>query len=233
MTVRFNSLIFIVGVAVVVSSLCISNSRAAIINVSGTGVDAGSAAVVDLDNGGAENNMIQGYEELEEVAVGPNSVIVDRLVGDNLNIGDPFQGFTNFNAANGRFLPTGLYNSHLIHFDPVGTSGGISGPATFTFKGSIVGIIISNAGDDKLLNDSDPIFGNALDYDTAQQRRFDGGGGLDIVTLLAANVLRIDQAMTGSSHIDNARVLTIPVPEPMSAGLLTLGAAGLAMRRRR
>ena len=230
---RFNSLIFIVGVAVVVSSLCISNSRAAIINVSGTGVDAGSAAGVDLDNGGAENNMIQGYEELEEVAVGPNSVIVDRLVGANLNIGDTFQGFTNFNAANGRFLPTGLYNSHLIHFDPVGTSGGISGPATFTFQGSIVGIIISNAGDDKLLNDSDPIFGNALDYDTAQQRRFDGGGGLDIVTLLAANVLRIDQAMTGSSHIDNARVLTIPVPEPMSAGLLTLGAAGLAMRRRR
>ena len=227
---RFNSLIFIVGV---VSSLCISNSRAAIINVSGTGVDAGSAAGVDLDNGGAENNMIQGYEELEEVAVGPNSVIVDRLVGDNLNIGDTFQGFTNFNAANGRFLPIGLYNSHLIHFDPVGTSGGISGPATFTFKGSIVGIIISNAGDDKLLNDSDPIFGNALDYDTAQQRRFDGGGGLDIVTLLAANVLRIDQAMTGSRHIDNARVLTIPVPEPMSAGLLTLGAAGLAMRRRR
>lgn len=230
---RFNSLIFIVGVAVVMSSLCISNSRAAISNVSGTGVDAGSAAGVDLDNGRAENNMIQGYEELEEVAVGPNLVIVDRLVGDNLNIGDTFRGFTNFNAANGRFLPTGLYNSHLIHFDPVGTSGGISGPATFTFKGSIVGVIISNAGADKLLNDSDPIFGNALDYDTAQQRRFDGGGGLDIVTLLETNVLRIDQAITGSRHIDNARVLTIPIPEPMSAGLLTLGAAGLAMRRRR
>lgn len=183
-------------------------SEATITSSTGNAVVQGSAEGHDLDNYGSENSKIQGFDEIQDVNVLDGEITVDFLVGDNLAVGGGFTGKTNFNSANGRDLPDGSYSSHIIHFDPPGAVSSTVYTATFTFDSDIVAFILTNSGDAQLLEDSDGTFGNADDYDTADQRRADTGGGLDSFVLQSSNTLQIIQMKTGSSYIDNVRVLT-------------------------
>ena len=183
-------------------------SEATITGSTGNAIMRGSAEGHDLDNYGTEHAKVQGFDEIQDVNVLDGEITVDLLVGDNLAVGGAFTGKTAFNAANGRDLPTGSYSSHVIHYDPPGSASATVYTATFTFDSDIKGIILTNAGDAKLLNGSDGTFGNADDYDTAAQRRADTGGGLDSFELQSSNTLKIVQMKTGSGYIDNVRVLT-------------------------
>ena len=188
------------------------SAQAAIIGVSGNGIDQGSASGVNLDQGQTENNLIQGFDEIQNISISSNSVVLDYYVGNNLNVGDTFSGISTFDNNNGVFLESGRYNSHAIHFDPLGDSGGQQTNATFIFDGTIVGIIVSNSGDLQLLNDSNSIFGNANNYNLDVARRAENH---DTFELIDSNILEVTFLGTRGNFVDSIRVVTA-VPEPLT-----------------
>lgn len=191
---------------------------------------------VDLSQGGFESNTAIIHAEGTEVAVGAGEVTVDYAVGTNLSVGDTVSGVNQFQA--GVDLAAGLYNSFLIHFDPLTASG--SDIQTFDFDTDIVAIIVSNgAGSgnvadgttDQLLNISDLVFGVGDTYEQTISRRSEGN---DSITLLSGNSLTVDLRTSGN-FIDNVRVITevAAVPVPASLPLLLAGFGGLAALRKR
>ena len=211
-TIKF--LTFVVSIILLLNG----NVQAEFLSVRGNGVDGGSAAGLDLRPSQTESPLVQGFREKEDVVVSDSLTTVDHLISDNLQIGDEFQGLVNFQSANGRQLPPGTYDSHLLHFDPPGP-GGIVEDASTTFDQCIVAIIKSNSGDATLLNNTDSLFGNAGNYDNSPQRRADAGAGLDIFRLESNNTIQIVKMQTGSGLIDNVRVITANI-DPDNDGIL-------------
>lgn len=194
------------------------------------------AVTMNLAQGQMESDDVQFFVEQSGVAVGADAVTVDYLVGDNLSVGDGFTGVNQFSA--GLSLAEGVYDSFLIHFDPLNSNGGAAS-AEFEFDGEIVAVIVSNGagkgnsnnGTAQLLNLSDAFFGVASSFETTLSRRSENH---DTFELLDATTLSTNFA-TSSGFIDNVRVITqvAAVPLPASMLFLLTGAAGLAWFARR
>lgn len=198
---------------------------------------AAQASAISLMQGTTEAATPQVFAEAQNRQVTSGQVDVDYLVGSNLNLGDTVGGVTNF--TNSLALEGGVYDSFMVHFDPVGEpSDPVSTSATFGFAGKIVALIVSNGSSlmpaaSKLLNSSDAVFGAPGGaYETNLGRRSESN---DLMQLLDANTLAVSFE-TRHAYVDNIRVITqaAAVPLPASLSLMLAGVAGLsAMRRKR
>lgn len=186
-----------------------------------------SSAGLDLRADATENAGAQAFAEKSDVAVGAGQVTVDFLVGTNLSVGDTEDGLNNF--AGGAMLGAGSYDSYLLHFDPIVTSGVTN--FTVDFGVNIVGLILSNSGTQTLLNRTDATFGNAAFFDQTGGRRAESN---DSFTLSSATSVTFN-FYAGAGYTDNVRILTevAPVPLPASLPLLLAAFGGLGLARRR
>lgn len=180
---------------------------------------------LSLNNGQYENNLMVGFDELQDVTVS-SPLKVDYLISSD-DIGQIFKGANN-PSNNSPFLSEGVYDSHLFHFDPA-TNGGNTGSVTFTFDGEIAAII-SNA---TYLNETDSLFGAAAQYAKGVDRRSESH---ESFTIVDSNTLRLNNFKVSSGYIDNLRVLTVAppaedVPEPAATlALSALGILGVAKK---
>ena len=208
-----------------------------ITNVNATLLGATNASASDLSNGMTENNIIVGFNERQNVSVNENQLLVDYLKGVNFNIGHNYTGVMTSNS--GLTIAAGTYDSHLLHFDPVGSSGGVASNAngndtsvSFLFDGIIEAVIVGT----QYLNGSDALLGNALAYNNHIDRRFEPH---DLFTFTGQKTLTVNLAKVSSGWIDNIRVVTSndsrieSVPEPTVIGLFAFALLALFIRRHR
>jgi hypothetical protein len=175
---------------------------------------------LDLRWGQSESKSLQAYNERQDQAVSHSQVQVDYLLNSNLFIGDSIRG-KKPRAKQSLTLDSGQYNSHFIHFDPLGTSSGQTTNSRITFTEDIVGIILSG----RYLNQSDNIFGGlGTLYQNSHSRQLESN---DFLTFESSRTLLVNRLSVGRYWIDDARVITQPIPEPNSLALLILGALGL------
>lgn len=156
-----------------------------------------------------------------------SDIKVDYLFSPE-NIGQKFYGIDT-PKKDSPLLGSGVYSSHLLHFDPV-TSGGSVKNTIFKFDGDIVAVIANN----DYLKATDSIFGAAKNYAKGGDRRTESH---DSFTLLASDTLQINEFKVGGQYIDNLRVITktADVPEPASTlAVVALGAvaAGSALKKK-
>ncbi|MEM9342779.1 MAG: VPLPA-CTERM sorting domain-containing protein [Pseudomonadota bacterium] len=186
------------------------------------------AATMNFSQGQTENASAILHAEGEGVVIQDGVLFADYVVGENLSVGDTFNGRNT--ASNLIEVDGGTYSSHLIHFDPLGSNGG-SASGTFDFVGRIVAIIVSNntSGGGRLLNDTDALFSGDT-YEQSVSRRSENS---DVFQLIDGNTLAYD-FRTVQGYIDNVRVVTA-VPLPASALLMLggLAAIGLVRSKRR
>lgn len=197
---------------------------------------AAHAGTINLMQGVTEATTPRLFTEARTLRVKSGDVDVDYLVGTNLSLGGTVGGVDNF--ATSLALESGVYDSFLVHFDPVGEPASpVPGSATFGFAGKIVALIVSNgssvvASASTLLNDSDAIFGlSGSVYETNLGRRSETG---DLMQLVDENTLAVSFT-TRNAYVDNIRVITqaAAVPLPASLPLLLAGFGGLAAMRRK
>jgi hypothetical protein len=178
---------------------------------------------LDLRWGHTESNQIQAFNEAQNTYINDGQIKVDFLLGDNLFIGNSIRGLNHSNSN--LFLAAGNYNSHLLHFDTLGTSSGHIFNSRLTFKEDIVAIILGG----KYLDLSDDTFGGiGTIYQNNNSRRLEAH---DYLTFESANTLVLNELVIGKYWIDNARVITQAVPEPGSIVLFSLGLLGLIFSR--
>jgi hypothetical protein len=131
-------------------------------------------------------------------------------------------------------MPSGtLFHSYLVHFDPAGGIVSLTGSVTFDPGELIFGIQTYTP----LLYTTDGPFGNPLvTYPAAfiSTRGFDTlPAPADMVTI-AGDLNTATFSLTAELGVDQARIFTIPVPQPASVVLLLAGAGfGLIRRTRR
>ena len=193
------------------------------------------ASNLDFSHGATPTNSgAIVVSEGEDVAVAAGDLAVDYLVGGNLIAGQTVSGVSTY--VSGTDLPTGSYDSFLVHFDPDVNS---ETTQTVSFTGDIIALIVSNGSPNdpsapSLLNLSDAIFGGNNTYETVLSRRSED---TDMFTLVDANTLTFS-FITHRNYVDNIRVITTttpaPVPVPASLPLLlTALGSGVALRRLR
>ncbi|MEL6266749.1 MAG: VPLPA-CTERM sorting domain-containing protein [Pseudomonadota bacterium] len=208
-------------------ALAATTAQAAVISVSGAVFDP-DITDNNLDAGGTENALPVVFDEAQNIEIEP--LTVDFIVGDNIAVGDTIDFEPpSFDVGDTRVLSAGTYDSHFVHFDPIGAPSpeAETQGAEIIFDGIIVAIIVSNVGP-SLLNASDSVLGTAASYSTVAGRQIDT---TDVFTLKAPRVLRLDHLQAGVG-IDNIRVITADIPLP-AAGWLMLGAiGGFALLRR-
>ncbi len=181
---------------------------------------------LDLRWGKSESNLLQSYDESQGVNVNGGEVFVDFLLNENLSVGDNKQGLSHSNS--GLTLSEGRYNSHLLHFDPFGTSKGSIESFSVSFTENIVAIIL---GGEYLRWSDDLMGGTGTTYQQSNSRRLESH---DFFSFESANTLSFDKMRVGKYWIDEVRVITQEVPEPSSLALFALGILGisaLSMRR--
>jgi hypothetical protein len=187
--------------------------------LSGLITPTGSADNLDLRWGQNEANTLQSFDEKQDVYLADKQVRVDYLLGDNLFTGDIIHGQQTGNQK--RYLYAGNYSSHLLHFDPLGTSSGKIKNKVIEFDSDIVAIIL----DGKRLNATDSLLGgNNTNYQKSASRRWESH---DFLTLSSSRTLFINHSAVGRYWIDDARIITRSVAEPGSIALLGLGLIGL------
>lgn len=127
--------------------------------------------------------------------------------------------------------PGAVFHSYLVHFDPAGGIVSLTGSITFDPGETIFGIQTHAP----LLYTTDGPFGNpSVAYPGAfiATRAFDTlPAPADLVTI-AGDLNSATFSLTAELGMDQARIFTVPVPEPSSAVLLAVGAGVLASIRR-
>lgn len=223
-------------VAILMAGL-VGPAGAAIISVDNSDVVITEAAGLDLSPGPSiKSTSFRAYNERQAVDIAADTLLVDYVVGQNLSVGPAaVPGIET--SDGGIFLPEGRYDSHIIIFNP-GTGSPVSGPATFTLSGRIVGIVVSNntvGNGTRLLDASDDVLGNAIAYTGVPiSRRLELS---DTFTLLGNRQIRLnDDFAVGGQFTDEIRIITrtvVPVPPTLALMLGALGGAALLARRRR
>lgn len=183
---------------------------------------------LNLNAGGSPGAV--AFDERPAVAVAANAVRVDTLVAD-LPAG-PVDAKTSANT----FLPAGVYQSALIHFDRA--AGTLA--AVVEFTAPIAALVLTNsqgAGpDDRLLDLSDPAFGlAAVTYPTSPPTPAGdlAGRGLEAADALGISGDRRSLRLAWSGGgFDAVRVIGLapvaPVPAPGGLALALLGLPALA-----
>ena len=224
----------VIGFALFLSStLTVVSASAAIVSTSG---NAQSLVIpTDLREGQFEGEIIFGFDELSKVEIPANTIAIDYIIADS-EIGMQFDGVID-PPVSPAYLPAGVYDSHILHYDTIGVANLTKTIAdgTFTFDSDIVAFIVNTT----FLLASDPFFGvSTTTYEDDVTRRFDSagqeGGVADQFTLVSRRSIHVDFLEVGTSHIDELRVLTNAVPEPSSLFLAGIGffGTGLFYRRR-
>lgn len=192
--------------------------------LSGLIAPTGNADNLDFRWGKSEASTLQAYDEKQDIYLADKQVRVDYLLGDNLFSGDLIHGQQT--SKQKRYLYAGNYSSHLLHFDPLGTSSGKIKNTVVEFDADIVAIIL----DGKRLNASDSLLGgNNTKYQKSSSRRWESH---DFLTLSSSRTLFINHSAVGRYWIDDARIITRSVAEPGSLALLGFGLIGLIGIRR-
>ncbi|MGF1460322.1 MAG: hypothetical protein ACFBSG_15015 [Leptolyngbyaceae cyanobacterium] len=200
--------------AVTIGLVSVGSAQAAIFSIS-DGISGGSAASLDLTEGSTENSFVVGFDELQGVST-TAPVAVDYLI-DACDVGQQFTGVNNPPSGSPLELELGVYDSHLLHFDPIG--GGSVSTGTFTFDGDIVAIIANQ----EFLNRSDAVLVNAATYEKSLGRRTEDD---DLFTVTTSRSITVDFFKVSSPYIDNLRVITKAKPVSEPAALFGLGALG-------
>ena len=122
-----------------------------------------------------------------------------------------------------------IVQTYIVHFDPTGGFATVTGDVLFEPGEIILGIQTHTP----LLDGADGAVGDpAVTYPTGllEFRAFETLPGIDTVTIAPGSASFTLFAELG---IDQARIVTTPIPEPSTSALLILGLAALCVRRRR
>jgi hypothetical protein len=181
------------------------------VSVAGEGITESSAAIFIIDEG------------VSIVPPGPPDLFVNAF-GPGPH-GDSFPPSL--------LLPPGsIFHSYLVHFDPAGGVVALTGGVTFDPGEVIFGIQTHTP----LLYSTDGPFGHpSVVYPGAfiSTRGFDTlPAPADVVTI-AGDLNSAIFSLTAELGVDQARIFTVPVPEPSTAALLVVGAVMLGLARRR
>lgn len=189
-------------------------------------VDNGLIVGNSLEQGATESNEVLLIREKLQVTT-MEAVRVDYLLGANLDVGDTVRGINR--ATSAQDLEAGLYNSYLLHFDPIASSS-VEQLFTLGKNEQIVAIIVSNRGLGRLLNQSDDVFGlDGVTYEDNTARRAENN---ERITLTSANSIFF-RARANARFTDDVRVITQVVPLPAGAALLLTGVLAFGALRRK
>ena len=179
----------------------------------------GDITNLDLRWSHTESDQLQSFNEAQNIHLTDKQIKVDYLLGDNLFIGDSVHGLNR--SSSDLSLSSGHYNSHLLHFDPIGKSSGQISNTQISFTEDIVAIILGG----QYLNASDKLLGgDGTRYQQTISRRVEAN---DFLTFESSRTILIDRLWVGRYWIDDARIITQAVPEPSSFALLGLGLIAL------
>lgn len=179
------------------------------VSVEGEGFTVSSSTIFIIDEG------------ISTVPLGPPDLFVNAF-GPGVHGG----GF----PPSALLPPGSAFHSYLVHFDPAGGVVSLTGSVTFDPGELIFGIQTYSP----LLYTTDAAFGNPLVTYPAgflSTRGFDTlPAPADTVTI-AGDLNSATFSLTAELGIDQARIFTIPVPQPASIVLLLAG-GGFAFARR-
>jgi hypothetical protein len=179
------------------------------VSVAGEGITESSATIFVIDEG------------ISIVPPGPPDLFVNAF-GPGPHGDDP---------ASLMLPPGAIFHSYLVHFDPAGGVVSLTGGITFDPGETIFGIQTHSP----LLYSTDGPFGDpSVVYPGVfiSTRAFDTlPAPADMVTI-AGDLNSATFALTAELGMDQARIFTVPVPEPSSAALLIAGALALGLMRR-
>ncbi len=158
----------------------------------------------------------------EGITILPSEIFVNK-VGAGLHSGSSGAAIV---------IPEGfLVQTYIVHFDPAGGVVTLTGGVFFEAGETIMGIQTHTP----LLNGADGAVGDPMViYPTGLSdfRAFETLPGTDTVTI-AGGLGSASFTLFAELGIDEARIVTTPIPEPSTSALLMLGLAALGVRRRR
>ncbi len=135
----------------------------------------------------------------------------------------------------GGTVPVGTQvNSYILHFDPVEAN---SKPVwefheTISFDEKVLGVIFDTTASHGHLAATDATLGlgSAFYESNWVSRKFEEGQDKWNDVVISGNTVTFD--LFTNSSMDEARIVTTPVPGAVLLGLLGLGAAGVKLRKR-
>ena len=200
------------------TGLGVAAARADIISTSGAMVEI--FAPVSLLSGVTESSTSIGILD-EGLTVLPGDLPVNA-VGP---------GTFTYSSGPTVFIPMGtLVHTYIVHFDPDGGVVALTGGVMFDPGEIILGIQTHTP----LLDASDAVVGDPMViYPTGIEpfRAFETLPGTDMV-MVPPTLDSADFSLIAELGIDQARIVTAPIPEPATAMLLLCAAAVLGARRR-
>ncbi|MEZ6318644.1 MAG: hypothetical protein R3B49_07825 [Phycisphaerales bacterium] len=197
-----------------VAGVAASSAGAAIVSVTGQTLQIAAPPSVDS---GVLVSTTHAFAFDESVGVAYDGPVDLRNLIPNVqyNISDA----QNYGA-------TGVFDSHMIHFDVTGLNTDTTLTGWVTFDQPVYAVIISNTK----LDLTDATFGAAGTVYPFGVTNRGFSNSTDWVRLTASNTLQFNVRNTNTA--DQIRVLTLHVPAPASAGLLGAGLLAAARRRR-
>jgi len=141
---------------------------------------------------------------------------------------------SDLNLTLGGSVPVGTsVNSYILHFDPIGRS---SVPVwefheTITFDETVLGVIFDTASVPNQLAASDGILGIGAGYyeSSSYHRKFEDNQDIWIDVAVLGNSVTFD--LFTNSSMDEARIVTVPVPGAILLGMLGLSVVGVKLRK--
>lgn len=192
-------------------------------------------ASAPTDVSGDQTQSVAGIEVIQEQTI----TLASDLAVSKINVAGTTVGPSA--SIDNVFIDAGTtVTSHLVHFDPDATSGGVTANGVFSFDDPIVGLIYGDAllsGTDDLLGLANVIYASDIGASVTAFRSALNEGTDNAI--ISADGRTIDITLlvgTGAAGaVDQFRILTAapPVPEPTTGLLALIGTASLAARRRR